>query len=177
MRGSQVQGRFTIGFEKLSMEEGVVDELRSPVGTEVDWYVFDEELLTSHPIDVYDETYNVSSQEPGKGSMWKSPFKMPTIMSQQLRSSNVMNERGRYLTDTLRVVLAIDDVNRLLPSLSTDPNTHIKDRVVFQGEVFIPTRLLPRGRYKDNYSVLTIDMNQCNPEELVNFQQFLDYAN
>ena len=83
----------------------------------------------------------------------------------------------RSLTDTLRVVLAIDDVNRLLPSLSTDPNTHIKDRVVFQGEVFIPTRLLPRGRYKDNYSVLTIDMNQCNPEELVNFQQFLDYAN
>jgi hypothetical protein len=177
MRGSQVEGRFSIGFEKLSMEEGVVDELRNPVGTEVDWYVFDQDYLTSHPTDVYDEVYDVSSQVPGKGSRWKTSFKMPVIMGQQLRGTNTMNERGRYLTDTLRLVLAIDDVNHLLPSLSSDPNNHIQDRVVFQGEVFIPTRLLPRGRYKNNYSVITIDTNQCNPEELVNFQQFLDYAN
>jgi len=33
MRGSKVQGRFKIGFETLSMDEGMVDELRDPVGT------------------------------------------------------------------------------------------------------------------------------------------------
>jgi hypothetical protein len=53
-----------------------------------------------------------------------------------------------------------------------NPNFHIKDRVVFQGEVFVPTRVLPRGRYKDRYSVVTIDCNQVNAEELVNDPQF-----
>ena len=38
MRGNKVQGRFKIDFENKSMEEGVVDELRDPVGTEVDWW-------------------------------------------------------------------------------------------------------------------------------------------
>ena len=37
MRGSKVQGRFKIGFETLSMDEGMIDELRDPVGTIVNW--------------------------------------------------------------------------------------------------------------------------------------------
>ena len=59
----------------------------------------------------------------------------------------------------------------------TDPNHHIKDRCVFQGEVFVPTRVLPRGRYANYYSVITIDLNMVNGEELVNDSQFQDYAN
>jgi hypothetical protein len=88
-----------------------------------------------------------------------------------------MNERGLYTVDTLRLVLGVADVNRLLPNLISNPTFHIQDRIVFQEQVFIPTRVLPRGRYKDNYSVVTIDTTQCNSEELVNFQQFLEYSN
>jgi len=34
----------------------------------------------------------------------------------------------------------------------------------------------PRGRYKERYSVVTIDCTQVNAEELVNDPQFQQYA-
>jgi hypothetical protein len=76
----------------------------------------------------------------------------------------------------LRLVISVADAERLLPDLLTDPNVHIKDRIVFQNEVFVPTRVLPRGRYANNYAVVTIDCNQVNSEELVNDPQFLNFA-
>ena len=110
------------------------------------------------------------------GRKWKNPFEVPVIMAQQLRSTNIMNERGFYVTDTLRLVIAVEDVTRLLPQMMSDPSVHIKDRIVFQGEVFVPTRVLPRGRYANNYAVVTIDCNQLNTEELVNDPQFQAYV-
>jgi hypothetical protein len=177
MRGSKVQGRFKIDFENKSMEEGVVDELRDPVGTEVDWWAWDPAALAADYNTWVDPIYDVSNQEEGQGRRWNTPFKMPVIMAQQLRGTNIMNERGFYVVDTLRLVVAVNDVNRLLPGMLTDPNAHIKDRAVFQGEVFVPTRVLPRGRYSNFYSVITIDMNLVNSEELVNDPQFQAYAN
>ena len=177
MRGSKVQGRFKIDFENKSMEEGVVDELRDPVGTEVDWWVWDPNALAADYETWVDPIYDVSNQEDGKGRRWNEPFKLPVIMAQQLRGTNVMNERGFYVVDTLRLVVSVADANRLLPALVKDPNQHIKDRVVFQNEVFVPTRVLPRGKYATFYSVVTIDCNLVNAEELVNDPQFQDYAN
>lgn len=177
MRGNKVQGRFKIDFESASMDEGIVDELRDPVGTSVDWWLWDADALAADYENWVDPVYDVSNEGEGKGRRWVEPFKMPVIMAQQLRGTNVMNERGFYTTDTLRLVIAVDDVNRLLPAMIDNPNTHIKDRVVFQGEVFVPTRVLPRGRYKERYSVVTIDCNQVNAEELVNDPQFQSYTN
>ena len=177
MRGNKVQGRFKIDYETTSMDEGIVDELRDPVGTTVDWWLWDAAALAADYETWVDPIYDVSSQEEGQGRRWVDPFKMPVIMAQQLRGTNTMNERGYYTTDSLRLVIAVDDVSRLLPAMIDNPNIHIKDRVVFQGEVFVPTRVLPRGRYKERYSVITIDLNQVNPEELVNDSQFQGYAN
>ena len=176
MRGNKVQGRFKIDFESASMDEGIVDELRDPVGTTVSWWTWDPNVLASHYANWVDPIYDVSNQETGKGRRWNTPFDMPVIMAQQLRGTNVMNERGYYTTDTLRLVIAVDDVNRLLPAMVSNPNLHIKDRIVFQDEVFVPARVLPRGRYKDRYSVITIDCNQVNVEELVNDPQFQSYS-
>ena len=177
MRGTKVQGRFKIDFENRSMEEGMVDELRDPVGSEVDWWTWDPNALAADYNNFVDPIYDVSNQEDGKGRRWNDPFKLPVIMAQNLRGTNVENERGWYVTDTLRLVITVADANRLLPALISDPNQQIKDRVVFQGEVFVPTRVLPRGRYANFYSVVTIDLNQVNPEQLVNDSQFQDYAN
>ena len=176
MRGNQVQGRFKIDFEHKSINEGVVDELRSPVGSVVDWWVWDENALASDYSNWVDPIYDVSNQDVGKGRRWKTAFEVPVIMAQQLRGTNIMNERGFYTVDTLRLVIAVEDVTRLLPALLDDPNVHIKDRIVFQGEVFVPTRVLPRGRYANNYAVVTLDCNQLNPEELVNDPQFQHYT-
>jgi hypothetical protein len=176
MRGNKVQGRFKIDFEHLSIDEGIVDELRDPVGSTVNWYLWDAAFFAAHPDHVVDDIYDVSSQDGGKGRKWLDPFDVPVIMAQQLRGTNIMNERGFYTVDTLRLVIAVADVQRLLPALLDSPNVHIKDRIVFQGEVFIPTRVLPRGRYANNYAVVTLDCNQLNTEELVNDPQFQAYV-
>lgn len=176
MRGTKVQGRFKIDYETQSMDEGIVDELRDPVGTQVDWWVWSEDALRDNYTNYVDSTYDVSNQTDNKGRRWNEAFKLPVILAQQMRGSNVMNERGFYTTDTLRLVVSVADINRLLPAMITDPTKHIKDRVVFQGFVFVPTRVNPRGRYKDRYSVVTIDCNMVNSEEMVNDPQFQQYA-
>jgi hypothetical protein len=177
MRGNKVQGRFKIDYESASMDEGIVDELRDPVGTAVSWWTWDPDALAEDYETWVDPIYDVSNQTEGQGRRWNDPFELPVIMAQQLRSTNVMNERGFYVTDTLRLVIAVDDLNRLLPSMVSNPTTHIKDRVIFHNEVFVPTRVLPRGLYKERYSVVTIDCNQVNAEELVNDPQFQSYSN
>lgn len=176
MRGTKVQGRFKIDFENKSMEEGVVDELRDPVGTEVDWWEWDPTAFADDYDNWVDPIYDVSNQTVGKGRRWNAPIKLPVIMAQQLRGTNIMNERGFYVVDTLRLVVSVADLNRLLPEVVSNPDQHIKDRIVFQGGVFVPTRVLPRGRYSNFYSVVTIDCNMVNEEELVNDQQFLNYT-
>ena len=47
MRGTKVQGRFKIDFENKSINEGVVDELRDPVGSIVDWWVWDATYMST----------------------------------------------------------------------------------------------------------------------------------
>jgi len=65
----------------------------------------------------------------------------------------------------------------LIPSMVTDPTDHIKDLIVFQNDVYRPTRVAPRGLYANRYAVLSVDCNQVNSEELVNLPQFQSYAN
>ena len=101
---SKVQGRFKISYEHDSITQGIPAELRDPVGTEVDWWVWDPNALAANYDNWVDPIYDVSNQEDGKGRRWKEPFKLPVIMAQLLRGTNVMNERGFYVVDTLRLV-------------------------------------------------------------------------
>lgn len=180
MRGSKLQGRFDIDYEAKSMYEGIAEELGGIVGQEVDWYQWSEDYLTEHYSTVVDDIYDVSNYSDtngvNNGRRWTKPFKLPTVMAQLIRSTNVMNERGFYVSDTLRLVVNVGDVERLIPQLMDNPSAHIKDRIMFKGEVFVPTRVLPRGAFGYRYAVVTIDCNQVNPEELVNDPQFLPQA-
>lgn len=180
MRGGNESGdrnsRFGMDYEALSMYEGIAEELGGTVGQEVDWFRWQDYFLTDNYSTVVDPVYDVSSSVVNQGKRWMLPFKMPTIMAQFVRGTNVMNQRGFYVTDTLRLVINVGDVERLLPSLITDSNNHIKDRILYRGEVFVPTRVLPRGSFGYRWTVVTIDCNQVNPEEMVNDPQFQRYA-
>jgi len=180
MRGSKLQGRFDIDYEAKSMYEGIAEELGGTIGQEVDWYQWSEDYLTENYHLVVDDIYDVSGYTDtngvSNGRRWTEPFKLPTIMAQLIRSTNVMNERGYYVSDTLRLVVNVGDVERLIPQLIDDPNLHIKDRIMYKGQVFVPTRVLPRGAFGYRYAVVTIDCNEVNPEELVNDPQFLPQA-
>jgi hypothetical protein len=176
MRGQQLQGRFNIDYESKSMWESISEDLGGTVGVDVSWFEWGEEYFLDNYSDIVDDIYDTSSSIVGKGRRWQKPITLPVVMAQIIRSSNVMNERGFYVTDTLRLVVNVGEIQRLIPGVLEDPSSHIKDRVVYRGEVFVPTRVLPRGSFGYNYAVVTIDCNQVNSEELVNDPQFQTYA-
>ena len=176
MRGGNIQGRFSVDYEAKSMYEGISEELGGTVGVEVDWFRWSPDYLAANYDTIVDDIYDVSSSVATQGRRWRLPFKFPVVMAQLVRSTNIMNERGFYVTDTLRLVIGVGEVNSLLPSLLTDSSSHIKDRIVYQGEVFTPTRVLPRGSFDYRWAVVTVDCNQVNGEELVNDPQFQKYA-
>jgi hypothetical protein len=175
--GTDVNSRFGMDYESKSMYEGISEDLGGTVGVDVDWFRWQEYYLEDNYNSIVDKIYDVSSSVPGEGRRWMLPFKMPTLMAQLLRSTNVMNERGFYITDTLRLVISAGDAQRLLPSLvGENPHQHIKDRVFYRGQVFTPTRVVPRGHFGYRWAVITVDCNEVNPEELVNDPQFQRYA-
>jgi hypothetical protein len=176
MRGSKIQGRFNLDYETLSIYEGISEDLGGTVGVDVDWWRWQDYYLTDNADTIVDDVYDVSSSEVAGGRRWMLPIKMPVVMAQFVRGTNVMNQRGYYVTDTLRLVINVGDAQRLLPSLVNNPNNHIKDRVLYRNQVFVPTRVLPRGSFGYNWAVITVDCNQVNSEELVNDPQFLKYA-
>lgn len=174
--GGDVNSRFDMDYEAMSIYEGIAEELGGTVGQEVDWFRWQNYYLEDNFNTIVDDVYDVSSSVPGQGKRWMLPFKMPTVMAQFIRGTNIMNERGFYVADTLRLVLNVGDVQRLDSSIITDPNNHIKDRILYRGQVFVPTRVLPRGSFGYRWAVVTVDCNQVNPEELVNDPQFQRYA-
>lgn len=177
MRGGGADnGRFSVDYEAKSMYEGIGEELGATVGVEVDWWRWQDYYLNDNYTDIVDPIYDVSSSTSTKGRRWMLPFKMPVVMAQLIRGTNVMNQRGFYTSDTLRIVINVGEVNRFLPTLLTNSNGHIKDRIIYRGQVFVPTRVLPRGSFGYRWAVVTIDCNQMNSEELVNDPQFQAYA-
>jgi len=177
MRGGGADnGRFSIDYEAKSMYEGIGEEIGATVGVDVDWWRWQDYYLDDNYDTVIDPIYDVSSSVVGEGRRWMLPIKMPVLMAQWIRGTNVMNERGFYVSDTLRLVINVGEVNRMLPTLLSDSNSHIKDRIIYRGEVFVPTRVLPRGSFGYRWAVVTVDCNQVNPEELVNDPQFQKYA-
>lgn len=174
--GTDRNSRFGMDYEAKSIYEGIAEDVGGTVGQEVDWFRWQEYYLEENYHNIVDDVYDVSASTPGMGKRWMLPFKMPTVMAQFIRGTNIMNERGFYVADTLRLVINVGDAERLLPSLVTEPNGHIKDRILYRGEVFVPTRVLPRGSFGYRWAVVTVDCNQVNPEELVNDPQFQRYA-
>jgi len=175
--GTDDNSRFALDYESKSIYEGIAEDLGGTVGVDLEWFRWQEYYLVDNYTTIVDDIYDVSSSVPGQGRRWMLPFKMPALMAQLIRSTNVMNERGYYVTDTLRLVISAGDAMRMLPSLVGDnPNQHIKDRLLYRGQVFTPTRVVPRGHFGYKWAVVTVDCNEVNPEELVNDPQFQQYA-
>lgn len=177
MRGVKEQGRFDMDYESLSLYEGIAEDLGGTVGVEVDWFRWSDEYLDDEYRTVVDDIYDVSSSVAGGGRRWMLPFKMPAVMAQVIRGGNQMNDRGFYAVDTLRIVISAGEAKRMLPGLvSNEPNNHMKDRIVYRGQVFTPIRVNPRGSFGYRWAVVTIDLTEVNPEELVNDPQFTRWA-
>lgn len=160
MRGRNVIGRFDPELEVRSIRHGITQDLQAPVGQVVGWRLFDP-LAT-----VTDEIYDVGSSTGGR--VFKKPIIMPVVNAYVFQSEQYQNDRGFYTVDTLRLFVNYNDVIRFIPDLETDPDAHIKDRVEFREQMYVPNRVFPRGQINMDYMMLTVDLNQVKPEEQVN---------
>jgi hypothetical protein len=168
-RVGQPEGRFTTNFEVDAMFRGMRDDLQRRVGMTVAWSIWDAETTGVDPV------YGVGSLDVGR--RWQDPIDVPVIVAQVFQGQTSQNDRGFYNTDVLRFTVSMDDINRAIPDLVDHPDRHIRDRVLYRGSVFTPTRLYLRGQVLTSYTVLTIDLNQVMPEEMVNDEQFRVYSN
>lgn len=177
MRGSDVEGRFSVDYETLSMYDGMAEDLQNKVGKKVNWFRWQAWYLEQNIDTIADDIYDVSSASQGEGRRWMLPFKLPVIMAQLTRGGNTMNDRGFYVVDTLRLVINAGDAQRLMPEmLGDEPNLFMKDRIEYRGQVFTPTRVNPRGAIGYDFAVVTVDCTEVNSEELVNDPQFVRFA-
>jgi hypothetical protein len=176
MRAQRAGGRFTTAYEVNSILHGMTEDLQEEVGMDVNWWVWDPVASEVDPI------YDVGSVAIGR--RWKSPISVPVIVAQVFQGQTVQNDRGFYNADVLRFTCNMDNVNKALPDLVTNPDAHYLDRVEYRGGVFRPTKLYLRGlvggvtKVPDDgvYVVLTIDLNQVKAEEMVNDDQFQQYV-
>lgn len=177
MRGGNPQGRFDLGYEKLAIYEGLHEELVETVGVEVNWFRWRDDYLEANFDTITDDIYDVSSSVPGEGRRWMLPFKLPAFMARIVRGGNMMNDRGFYVVDSLTLSVSAGDMQKFLPDiLRNEPNQFIKDRILYRGQVFTPTRILPQGHVGYDWTVVSIEASEVNAEELVNDPQFQQYA-
>lgn len=177
MRGHDLEGRFTVDYEVRSMREGMQEDLHNKVGQDVNWFRWQEWYLEENYGTIADDIYDVSSAESGEGRRWMLPFKLPVLMAQVIRGGNQMNERGFYVVDNMRLVVNAQEAEKFLPGITRDePNDFIRDRIVYRGQVFTPTRVNPQGALGYDFAVIAIDCTEVNKEELVNDPQFARFA-
>lgn len=184
MRGENRQGRFNIDHERQSIISGTTKELVEITGNMIDWWFFDEDNTDIDPI------YDVGSDVVGGGRKWIGPLRLPTVVATIAQGMTVQSDRGFYNTDVLMLTLNMDVITNSgsllganaatrprLEKIETNPDHYLKDRVVYRGQVFSPRKVFPRGILTDKYTLITIQCNQVNAEELVNDSQFQTYAN
>lgn len=168
MRHSDPGGRFLIPWEQKDIFRGIDAELRAPVGQHVEWIRFDYKSSRT------DEIYDVADRRIGR--QWMEPLRIPAYAAFIYQGQSSHNDRGFYNTDILRVSVAMNLMEEVFPELVWEPDAHIKDRVLYRGKVFVPTRTYLRGLLRNSHTIFTIDANQVNPEEYVNDPQLLDWA-
>ena len=152
-------GRFDSEFEVKSIRAGISRDLQVPSGQYVLWQVFDPEASQSDPV------YSTGSEEGGR--VFGPPIRVPVVNAYIFQGEQVMNQRGFYTVDVLRLVINYDDVIRYLPELDRNPDIHLKDRISFRGLLFQPTRVFPKGQIGYEYMGLTVDATQVKVEEQV----------
>jgi hypothetical protein len=181
MRGEQREGRFSIDHERGSIITGTTKEIVRTVGNVIEWWLYDQ------PSSVVDPIYDVGANTGGR--RWTGPYKLPVINASIVHGVSMHDQRGFYNTDVLRITMNMDIIDgsglaggekltvpelRFLP---TNPDSFMRDRVVFRKQVFQIKQVQPRGILTNDYTLFSMDLTQVNSEELVNDPQFSEYAN
>lgn len=175
MRAYTPGGRFSTDFELNEIADGITADATNPAGTFGQWWAYDSAASLKDPI------YDV---EPlGAGRVWTGPVTLKIISAKITQGTSALNDRGFYNADSLHIALNIDDLRLASPTLFTDrgevkTNLDIanKYRLVYKGQVYRPIRTQQHGQIAERHTIISVDLLQVMPDELVNDAQFLAYA-
>lgn len=175
MRAYTPGGRFDSDFELDSMGDGITTDLTNPAGTTAEWWKFDQVNSTKDPI------YDV---EPlGIGRLWRGPFVIQIVRASISQGSTPLTDRGFYNADTLHLTLNVDDLRAVSPELFNDRglvkatvDITNRYRLVWKDQVYRPVKTQQSGQVANRHTIVTLDLIQLMPDELVNDAQFLEYA-
>lgn len=166
-------GRFTTDFETQAISSAITMDLRNPVGTTAQWWLFNSVLTEVDPI--YDTGDNLPSFTGGK--MWDGPFTVPIVRAVIKQGQTKTSQQGFYNADLLHLTVNSTDMEKLVPGIMNNPDDVGRHRIVWKGEVWRPYQAQQTGVVAEGFVLLSIDCTQVMPEELVNDPQFLSYAN
>ena len=172
MRGYSQTGRFTSDFERGKIADGINTELRNPVGTHAQWWVFDAANTKVDPIYDVGDSYLTGSG----GRAWTGPFVIPVVRSIIKQGDTKISQQGFYNADYLHLTLNALDIEKVAPGTMANPDSRDRDRIVWKGEVFRPYKSQQEGIISEDFILLTVDLVQVMPEEMVNDPQFSAYT-
>lgn len=175
MRANAPGGRFTTDFELNAIGDGITWDLTNPIGTFAEWWEFDKNSSTIDPV------YDVDSAVGGR--VWLGPKQIHIISANWKQGGVDANDRGFYSADTLDFTVNIDDLTSVSPELFesrgafkakiSEANRY---RCVYKDQVYRPYMVQPDGYLDDRGTLISIRMIQVMPDELVNDEQFQNYA-
>jgi hypothetical protein len=161
------RGRFHSDFETNEIHDALEGHQRQ-VGDVVDYYRFNAE--TSEMNDIYDEG-------DGVGKTYDGPYRIPVIHVTREEGLNQDTDIGFYYNDDIHMTASYQQlVNSGLTRMDIEHHTYLKDRIVYDGRVFRVTRIEVLGQIQRRDLVVGIDLTQVKPDELVNDEQFADFA-
>lgn len=162
-------GRFSSDWETNEIHDGISKDLTKPVGTTVDWYVWNP--TATH----IDSIYDVGAAD-GVGRQWRSPVTIPVIRAVVKQGQTDMVQRGFYNADRLHLTLDRDEMMSYIPDVLDNPDPLNRDRFVWKGQVYRPLISQEQGIVLERFVIISFDAQQVMPEELVNDPQFQAYA-
>lgn len=164
MRAYEPGGRFSADFETDLVQDGFDWDLKNPVGTTVDWFIFDQ--ANSYKDSIYDTAGE---------RVWKGPYKLPIMRAVISQGKVPQSERGFYNTDTLHLTVNSRDIDSIDPGVVTNPDLQNRGRIIWKNEVFRPYGVQQRGIIAERFTMIVVDCMQVMPEEMVNDPQFFSY--
>ena len=161
-------GRFDADYETDAIQDGIDWDLKNPVGTIAEWWVYDPTTTTTDPI--YDTGYL------NYGRSWKGPHKLPVVRAVWSQGAVPQSEKGFYNVDSLHLTLNARDIQNIDPNVLNNPDIETRGRIVWKGQVYRPQGVQQRGIIAERYTLVTVECAQVMPDEMVNDHQFLQYA-
>ena len=176
MRAHAPGGRFTTEFELNAIGDGITWDVTNPVGTYAEWWAYDKNSINLDPV------YDVESIDGGR--VWIGPKSLHVISANWNQGEVRASDRGYYAADTLDFTLNIDDLLEVSPELFESRGSFKakiseanRYRCVWKEQVYRPYGVQPDGYLDDRGTLIKVRMIQVMPDELINDEQFQNYAN